>query len=192
MTMEAKHRHLILERMEASVTWWLDDALCLLFGYVPGANAESLALEGNDILVRAGLSARKDIVSGKLISVNEREKPDGVTDYLLSRDDFIQWAKTEFPEDGRQLYEIWAEYKKGRPTLGRTSKQEENRKEWQEDLDDLYVQKFRTTGRVPTHVSLCRELANICSGTEGTIRRYTTSRDKAWCLGKIAETKNPG
>lgn len=169
--------------MLRSVSWWLDDAIRLLFGYDPedpDNSEEQLALEGNDVVVRAGISARKAIAARKLLPINERIRTDNAVDYLVPRDDFILWAKSEFPEDGRQLHEVWQAYKKSRPKVGRRSTLDENKIEWQAEVDGIYVRQFQRTGRVPPHVSVCNEAANYLTGSAGTIRRHTVRRNKVW------------
>jgi len=187
--MNEAHKKLVLQRMEASVTWWLDDGINLLFGYAPGTNADKLALEGNDILTRAGLSARKAIARGKLFQAKERPKEDGSSDYLVDRDEFVAWAKTEFPADGQELFDVWKEYKLNRPKVGRVSKVEKHRTEWQEMLDGMYIDYFIKKGTVPFHSSLCEELSNVVSGASEYVRKLTDSRDQDWIVGKIEETK---
>lgn len=182
------HQKLWVSWMERSVSWWLDDAIRLLFGYDPDEpkiDAEQLALEGNDILVRAGISARKAIAAGGLIPINERTRSDNAKDYLVHRDDFVDWAKNEFPADGGELHEVWKQYKVSRPKVGQLSKLEKNKIEWQAEVDTLYIRQFKELGKVPTHSSICKQAEQTESGSEGTIRRHTNRRNRAWLIEQI-------
>lgn len=186
--MEEEHEKRVRQWMLENYSWWLDDAIKLLFGCDPEINTEQLVLEGNDILARAGITVRQDISLGKLTPVNQRKREDGSMDYLVGRDDFVQWAKKAFTADGEELFAVWTDYKKGRPKVGQISKQERNREKWQAALDDLYIRRFKDTGgKNISQDCLCKELANILDGSSDTIRRYTKARNKKWIIGKIEE-----
>lgn len=170
-------------------TWWLDDAIKLLFGHDPRISEEQLALEGNDVIVRAGVTARKAISTGQLTPINERTRPDNAKNYLVERDEFVKWAKSEFPADGGELHDVWKQYKRSRPKNGKLTRLDKNKAEWQEEVDAIYVREFEKTGKVPTHTFVCREAANSSTGSEGTIRRHTRRRSGSWLGEQITKRK---
>lgn len=170
-------------------TWWLDDAIKLLFGHDPKISEEQLALEGNDVIVRAGVSARKAIKASKLTPINKRKRPDNAKDYLLERDEFVKWAKSEFPMDGGELHEVWQEYKQSRDSV---SKKEARALERQSAVDEQYVSEFVKSGKLPRQEDMCA-LVSKQPGmpSAATMRRQTHARDIAWLHEQIRNRKKP-
>lgn len=188
------------ESKKSFVEWWISEeyiwdlvsAVKLLLGIDPSKDKTNIDLSGNEKATRIYAWAIKKIKEGELTTVGERKSDTGEIQYRVLRDDFIKWAHKTYKNEGKPLFDTWKAYK-NKPDPD--SKVEKQRLEWQQKLDEMFLQEFEDSGGAnPNHSKLCRRLADEeypkKEGRDEYIRRLTQRRDGEWILGKLGKMKN--